>query len=153
MTKSKIPSPILILLLSLLLLVSIPLSADSEGLESSKMGLGMYVVVDDIKRAKEFYQQVFKRKASVDYGNFVSFRIEGGIFALFSKQSFSHQLKRGNNSVPYIHVENIEAEYNRIQKIAPQMVHDAIVDEGPIKLFMFADRSGNVIEFYSLTSE
>ena len=115
------------------------------------MKLGLYVVVDDMQIAKTFYNALFATQPTVDYGNFVSYRMQGSLFALFAKESYGPVLQRGNSVVPYIQVEDIEMEFKRVSTLSATMLHKQVVDEGAIKLFMFTDPSGNALEFFSLT--
>ena len=119
--------------------------------ESPPMRLGLYVVVDNIETARRFYNQLFRVEPTVDIDNFISYRLAGGLFAIYGEEAYEHSLQRGNNVVPYLQVENIDREYQRVKRLSPKMVHDTVVDEGVIKLFMFTDPSGNLIEFFSLT--
>ena len=118
--------------------------------EQPDMKLGLYVVVDDMPVAEQFYRQLFQREPVFTTNDFVSFRINGGIFALYDKTAYSHNLTLGNNAIPYIQVGNIEQAFERVKALSPQMLQDKVIDEGAIKLFMFTDPSGNHIEFYSL---
>jgi predicted enzyme related to lactoylglutathione lyase len=113
---------------------------------------GVYVVVDDMTRAKHFYTSLFQTDPTVDNGSFVGFRINGALFALFAESAYDHPLIKGNNVVPYIQVDDIESEFARVRELAPRMVHDRIITEGPIRLFMFIDPSGNPIEFFALVN-
>jgi len=115
------------------------------------MKLGMYVVVDDMGLAKSFYRELFMRLPTLDFGDFVSFTLDGGIFALYAEKAYSHSLLRGNNAIPYIQVENIDREFTRVRELSPRMINQAVIDEGIIKLFMFTDPSGNAVEFFQIT--
>ena len=90
---------------------------------------------------------------------FIACKIGNNIFVLYTSTTFNHPLNRGNGVTPYIRVtiieEEIEEEFERIKRISPASIDQAvvdqvIVDEGGIKLFRFTDPSGNTIEFYSL---
>lgn len=118
-----------------------------------QMQLGLYVVADDMSASKTFYNALFHSEPAVDFGNFVSYRIAGGLFALYAKEAFSHPFQQGNNVIPYIQVNDIEKEYERVKAISPKMVHDRVLDEGAIKLFMFTDPSGNPLEFFSIVNK
>jgi predicted enzyme related to lactoylglutathione lyase len=127
------------------LVFATPIYADDE-----KFGLGLYVVVNDISESRDYYRQLFESEPVVDHEDFVGFRVSGGLFSLFAEDSFEHRLTRGNSVVPYIRVNDIESEFRRVKAFTDNMIHPDVVDEGPIKLFMFLDPSGNPVEFYSL---
>lgn len=132
--------------LLILILVFSPASLYSQ---DNEMRLGLYVVVSDLEVSKEFYEELFGNRAYFENEGFAGFSVSGGLFGVFLESSFTHDLTRGNNSVPYIQVDNIRDQFDRISRFSPEMVHDAVVVEGPISLFMFKDPDGNVIEFFS----
>jgi predicted enzyme related to lactoylglutathione lyase len=121
--------------------------------DDSKFSLGLYVVVKDMEESKRFYARLFESEDYIDLGDFAGFRLSGGLFSLFSASAFEHDLVKGNNVVPYIRVSDISTEFERIRLFAPRMVHDAVLNEGAISLFMFEDPSGNPIEFYSVVTQ
>lgn len=121
--------------------------------DEPRFGLGLFVVTDDMSESKEFYQKLFETEAYVDNGAFVGFNLSGNLFSLFSKDAFDHPLTRGNGVVPYIKVDDIFNEFERVKSLGATMVHEEVLEEGPIQLFMFKDPSGNPIEFYSLTAQ
>ena len=114
------------------------------------MRLGMYVVVSDVSAAAELYSEILLTEPSLRLPSFVSFDIGGSVFALFAESAYTRKLTRGNNSVPYIQVEDLNAEFQRVHELPVRILDNEILDEGPIRLFMFEDPDGNVIEFYAL---
>jgi predicted enzyme related to lactoylglutathione lyase len=137
-------------LLITMALVAFPAQATAD---ESKFSLGLYVVVNDMEASKAFYAKLFESDPYIDTGDFVGFRVSGNLMSLFLEAAFEHNLVRGNNVVPYIRVDDISGEFERIKAFAPKMVHDRVLDEGQIKLFMFEDPSGNPIEFYSIVRQ
>ncbi len=138
----------LIIVTALLVVFSIQVIA-----EEKKFDLGLYVIVDDMTVSKIFYENIFQSEPYIDNGDFVGFSLSGSLFALFAKTEFEHSLVRGTGTVPYIRVNNIESEFQRLKALDVNLVHDEVVDEGVIKLFMFKDPDNNPIEFYSLSSQ
>lgn len=134
----------------LFLTLSILLVSGSGWAKDARFNVGLYVVVDNMNEAKQFYSQVFETAPAIDNGDFVGFSLGGNLFSLFAKTSFEHDLQKGNNVVPYIRVNNIEQEFSRVKALGAGLVHDHVLDEDQIKLFMFTDPSGNPIEFYEL---
>ena len=120
--------------------------------QPNEMNLGIYVVVSDLDASKSFYEKLFEAPPYFENEGFAGFSVSGSLFGIFHEDSFTHELRRGNNSVPYIQVEDIQAEFQRVLGLSPRMVHESIVHEGPISLFMFEDLDGNVIEFFSLSN-
>ena len=138
-------------ILSFLVLFTAGQSTAEDNAISMKPGL--YVVVDELESSRLFYQRLFGIDPYIDTGDFIGFRLGESLFALFSKQAVTHELSRGNAVVPYIQVDDIDAAFNRAKSISPKMIHDHVLTEGPIKLFMFTDPSGNAIEFFSVNSD
>lgn len=132
-----------------LVLFSLALHAHSQ---QKEMSLGIYVVVSDLEISKTFYSELFGNPPYFESEGFAGFSVSGNLFGIFLEDSFTHDLDRGNNSVPYIQVPNLKAEFERIRTLSPEMVHENIVVEGPISLFMFKDPDGNVIEFFSVSN-
>ena len=118
--------------------------------EENTMQLGVYVVVSELSVARQFYQAILQSPVIIENDDFVGFSVNGALFGLFTESAFSHDLRRGNNAIPYIQVEDIEAEFQRISALNATIVHDDIVREGPISLFMFNDPDGNALEFFAL---
>lgn len=136
-------------LISILLLCSIAIPGAAQ---QDEMNLGIYVVVSDLEASKAFYEELFGNPAYFENEGFAGFSISGNLFGIFQEASFTHNLVRGNNSVPYIQVQDIQREFQRVLDISPKMIHDGVVNEGAISLFMFEDPDGNVIEFFSLSN-
>ncbi|MEQ9208461.1 MAG: VOC family protein [Pseudomonadales bacterium] len=133
--------------LVLIVLLVLPVAARAQ---QEEMGLGLYVVVSDLESSRSFYQSVFGKAPYFENESFTAFNVGGGLFGIFQEQAFTHELVRGNSSVPYIRVADIDVEFARIKNLGTELVHDEVVVEGPISLFMFVDPDGNPIEFYSL---
>jgi predicted enzyme related to lactoylglutathione lyase len=143
----RLRSGLFLFLLTFLLPVS---DAPAQGTEIERFGL--YVVVSDLDRARTFYEALFRKPPAVRTPAFVGFDVAGGLYAIVSAQAYRPNVRRGDNAVPYIRVADIEAEFERVRRIAPNMLDRAVVEEGPIKLFRFTDPDGNMIEFFALTA-
>ena len=114
------------------------------------MEFGLYVAVSDLPRAKSFYSALFSADPYIENENFVGFEISGGRFGVMKESVYAHPMTRGNNVVPNIRVSDAQAEFERVKLLEPSMIQDAVTDLGPMKLFMFGDPDGNVIEFHSI---
>lgn len=138
------------LLLCILVLSITAPSARAQ--ESGFARLGLYVVVSDLDRARAFYEDLFQKKPYIENASFVGFDVGGGLYGLFLESAYTARLVRGNSTVPYIRVNDIEGEFGRVGRLASRMISKEIVTDGPIRLFMFADPDGNVVEFFSVTA-
>jgi len=119
--------------------------ADSGGVER----LGMYVVVEDIDKSQAFYAKLFQKAPYVKNKNLIGFDVAGGLYVAFAARGLDRNVTRGDNAVPYLRVKDIEAEFARVRQLPATLLDTAIVREGPLSLFRFADPDGNVIEFFS----
>lgn len=145
-------------ILALCLAIS-PVTAE-EALEREAMTdapkierMGVYVVVDDVTNAAEFYRKLFGVEPEFSSPVFVSFNIASGQFALASKSVFASESKVGDNGVPNIKVSDIDAMFAHVREVAPEsLLADHVNREGPIHLFKLRDPDGNMVEFYSVAS-
>ena len=125
-----------------------PTASVKRSSRASLMQLGLYVAVNDMERAVAFYRAVFGVEPIQQTDRYSAFSIGGVPFGLFDGGSYAHPLAVGNNCVPNVQVDDIDAEYARIRPLASKIT-DGIQQAGPFRLFMFADPDGNVLEFFS----
>lgn len=118
--------------------------------EAQEMQLGVYVVVEDLANSKSFYQTLLGKEPVIENADFIGYSLAGGLLGIYNAEAFTHELHRGNSAVVYIRVEDIEQEFARVAQLGAKMVHEQIVREPYISLFMFTDPDGNAIEFYAL---
>jgi predicted enzyme related to lactoylglutathione lyase len=130
----------------LMILMTTIVSAQDNGIEKS----GLYVMASDLGKAREFYEKLFQKPPYVTNARLVGFDIAGGLYAIFAAQSSDQVLVKGNSTIPYIRVTDAEPEFARVKLLGANMIDSKVLQEGPIKLFRFADPDGNVIEFFSL---
>ncbi len=106
--------------------------------------LDVYVAVDNLERATEFYRMVFGDGPVGRTPNYVGFEFGGGRFGLLAKDGYSVPVQRGNSAIPTLMVPNVEAEHARLKAVASTVTELTTV--GNIRMFMFMDPDGNVIE-------
>lgn len=133
--------------LAVLIALAFPITTYAEDV---KMQLGMYVAVSDLDIASAFYKDLFSTEPYAQTDTFVGFELAGGRFGLLKEEMYSAPLVRGNNAVLNIKVDDIESEYVRVKNLNPSLIQEKIVSTGPMRLFMFKDPDGNVVEFFSL---
>ncbi|MBI1186407.1 MAG: hypothetical protein GC206_03625 [Alphaproteobacteria bacterium] len=135
----------------LVMTLIIPKAAQSQDAAFAPERFGLYVLSDDLDRAAAFYERVFAEPPAVRTPALVGFDVAGGFYAIASRAAFAPDAPRGESTVPYIRVRDIDAEFERVRAVAPGALRDdVIVREGPISLFRFVDPDGNVIEFFAL---
>ena len=112
----------------------------------------VYVSVDDMERAVDFYQELFDREPEQVGERFSTFAFDGVDFGLYNAGYDGYDVEFGNNCVPNFEVDDVEAAYDRIERIAREMVHDDVLEFGDYHTFHFVDSEGNEIEVFSIES-
>lgn len=107
----------------------------------------IYVTVENMDRATNFYASFFQKSPSHLDKRFTTFDISGITFALFDPKIDGEEILLGNNCVVNIEVKNIEKEYEKLQNLDVKIL-DKIEKIDGIFLFQFKDTEGNIIELY-----
>ena len=110
----------------------------------------VYIGVEDMGRALDFYRELFEMDPKQEEERFSTFALDTGDFGLYNAGYDGYDLKFGNNCVPNFEVDDVEDAYHRIGKIAPKMVHETILEFGDYRTFHFIDTEGNEIEVFSI---
>lgn len=113
----------------------------------------VYVGVKDMERALNFYRNLFNTEPEQEEERYSTFEFDTVDFGLYNAGYDGYDIEFGNNCVPNFEVDNVETAYQRIEKIAPEMVHDEILNFGGYQTFHFMDTEGNEIEVFSIDSE
>lgn len=115
---------------------------------------GLYVLVDDVERSVAFYAALFGEAPQIRTPALVGFDVGGGLFGVVDRAAYAPGSTKGGNVRPYIRVIDIESAFARVKAIAPQRIEKpGIVTEGPFHFFRFSDPDGNIVEFFSFTSQ
>lgn len=107
------------------------------------------VAVEDIKKARELYEEILSQTVIADYGQNVAF--EGG-FALHKKAHFKTLIgerdvhRKSNSFELYFEEENVEAIFDIIKKHGFEFVHEVIEQPWRQKVFRFYDYDKNIVE-------
>lgn len=112
----------------------------------------VYIGVEDMERALDFYRELFETEPEQIEERFSTFSFDGIDFGLYHAASDGYDLEHGNNCIPNFEVEDVEAAYQRIEHIAPKMVHSEILEFGDYRTFHFIDTEGNEVEVFSIDS-
>lgn len=120
--------------------------AVADGLQVERFGV--YLRVGSLDRSRAFYERVLGKQPYVSNDRLVGFDVAGALLALYANPA--EEIARGRNVVPYIRVQNADAEFTRLKSLDVQLLDERVVVEGPLKLFRFADPDGNVLELFSL---
>jgi len=114
---------------------------------------GVYVVVDQLDRSAAFYGRVFSVPPEVAMPALVGFNLGGAFFGLVAKDVYAPHVRRGDNTIPYIKLQNVEAFFEHVKQVAPESLVSAQVSvEGVFRFFRLKDPDGNVLEFFSITT-
>ena len=112
----------------------------------------VYVGVEDMERAVDFYRELFETAPVQREERFSKFAFGTVDFGLYNPGYDGYAVEFGNNCVPNFEVDDVEAAYRRIERIAPEMVHDEILEFGDYRTFHFVDTEGNEIEVFDIDS-
>lgn len=138
-------------LLAATLALSAGLSGPAAAEPLSVTRFGLYVLADDVARAKDFYEGVFGVRPEVQLPTLVGFNISGGFFAIASRTAYAPDVSAGGSVRPYIRVSDLEGALARVRALPGARVEDpGIVQEGDFSFFRFLDSEGNVVEFFDL---
>ncbi len=128
-----------------------PVAAQASPLGVERMGV--YVVADDLPRSIDFYRSVFGEEPEVRLPNFAGFEVAGGLYAVVSRAAYAPDAVAGTSTLPYIKVRDIDAAFARVSQVAPDsLVTPEVQGEGAFRFFKARDPSGNLIEFFSVTT-
>lgn len=111
----------------------------------------VYVCVEDMQRALEFYRELFGMEPSQEDRRYSMFEVGAVDFGLYDPGYDGFDVEFGDNCIPNFEVEDLEAAYSRIESIAPHVDDDVLVF-GDYRTFHFVDTEGNEIEVFSLDS-
>lgn len=135
------------------------LNRDTDGNDSVQGGAvgvelsSVHVGVEDMDRALDFYRELFGMEPAREDERFSTFEFETADFGLYNAEYDGFELEFGDNCIPNFEVDDADAAYHRIEKIAPEMVHDGILEFGEYRTFHFIDTEGNEIEVFSIDSD
>jgi len=108
------------------------------------MQLDVYVAVNDLDRSVEFYSRVLQLQPVIRSANYAAFDVGNGRLGLMASAGYAVPVQRGNSAVPTIKVDDLNTWHGRIKPLAAKTTE--IIDKGALRLFMFLDLDGNVIE-------
>lgn len=112
----------------------------------------LYICVRDMDRAKDFYRQFFDAKPVIQNEEFIFFDVGGVLFGLFDPSIRGEAVEYGNNCVPNLETDDVDAVYERVQRTGVEA--DAEIRRvNEYRLFQFTDPEGNLIEVYEEAGE
>ncbi|WP_436925376.1 VOC family protein [Halosimplex amylolyticum] len=113
----------------------------------------VYVGVEDMDRALAFYEDVFEMAPEQAEERFSIFEFDGADFGLYNAGADGHEFEFGDNCVPNFEAADVDAAYDRIADLAPEIVSDGLFDVDGYRGFHFRDTEGNVVEVFSVDAE
>jgi catechol 2,3-dioxygenase-like lactoylglutathione lyase family enzyme len=105
--------------------------------------------VDDIQRARQFYEEILKQKVTFDFGENIVF--EGG-FAVHLKSHFSKlidnkEITKGSNSFElYFEEDEIDLFVKELKKNKVELLHELREQPWRQKVVRFYDPDRNIVE-------
>ncbi|WP_227353454.1 VOC family protein [Haladaptatus salinisoli] len=113
----------------------------------------VYVCVEDMARALDFYRALFEAEPAQEVDRFSTFEFDAANFGLYNPEYDDFGFESGTNCIPNFEVDDVDAACHRIETIAPEMVHDEILEFGTYRTFRLLDTEGNEIEVFGIDSE
>lgn len=107
------------------------------------------VIVEDIEKARKFYEKILEQKVSVDYGENITF--EGG-FSLHQKEHFKELIdhkpiiRKTNNFELYFEHDAIESFVDKLKANNIELVHELKKQPWQQRVIRFYDYDHNMIE-------
>ena len=107
------------------------------------------IVVSDIKRAREFYENILAQTVKVDFGENVTFV---GDFAIHQKKHFESLInnaeikEKSNNFELYFEHDDLEDILSKIKKLDLEFVHEIVEQPWKQQVVRFYDYDKNMIE-------
>ncbi|WP_436908277.1 VOC family protein [Halosimplex marinum] len=111
----------------------------------------VYVGVEDMDRALDFYEELFGAAPAQADDRFSTFAFDGVDFGLYRAGADGAAVEFGDNCVPNFEVSDADAEFERVADLAPEVVH-GVVDVDGYRCFQVRDTEGNVVEIFSVDS-
>ncbi|WP_123535966.1 VOC family protein [Halosimplex salinum] len=112
----------------------------------------VYVGVEDMDRALSFYEDLFGMEPEQAEERFSMFAFDGVDFGLYDGSADGHEFEFGDNCVPNFEVSDVDAAFERVSELAPEVVSDGILDIDGYRCFHVRDTEGNVVELFSVDS-
>ena len=111
----------------------------------------IYVSVQDMNRAINFYETLLNKKVSNREENiWADFDIvKGCYFGLINPDIVSKERKVGNNSIPVFAADNVDEVYEKVKSMSVKIVHDIETlkyTDYFYRMFLCEDTEGNLIE-------
>ena len=141
--------------LSLALALFIPAASAAQTIDapstSAIIAMGAYVPSDDIQKSGSFYRTLFNRAPTIELPDFVAFNIEGGWFAIVSRDRYAPGAEPGSGAIPYLQSADLEVLQSRVA--ATGAAPPEIIKEPGIHLLKITDPNGQLIEFFQLAGK
>ncbi|QLH80757.1 VOC family protein [Halosimplex pelagicum] len=125
------------------------MSTDAQDPEPRMELTTVYVGVEDMDRALEFYEALFGTEPAQADDRFSTFAFDGVDFGLYDASADGGSVEYGDNCVPNFEVGDVDAAFERVSELAPEVVH-GIVDIDGYRCFHVRDTEGNTVEIFGV---
>ncbi len=115
--------------------------------------MGPLIVVEDIARSRNFYENVLGQKVEIDFGPNVSFV---GNFSIHLKSHFQELLggaarvpvtQKAHNGELYFETDDIEAAHQKMKQAGVEFIHEIQEQPWAQRVMRLYDPDGFVLEF------
>ncbi|NES64432.1 MAG: hypothetical protein F6K24_03745 [Okeania sp. SIO2D1] len=108
----------------------------------------LYVAAKDFERAKICYAEtIFQKSPDIETDRFVFFDLNGFLFGIFNPTITGEEITYGNNAVPTIEVDDVDAQYKRLTDAGLKSIMPP-QDVNGTRIAQIEDTEGNTLEFY-----
>lgn len=105
----------------------------------------LYVCVDDMERAINFYEELFEKAVTVRDEIYSVFDINGFRYGLFNYKKMKEKHTFGNNCLPSLEVSDIDEFLKRLEKLKCSIIFP-LTKIGDNMVLEFSDSEGNHVE-------
>lgn len=112
-------------------------------------------ITNDVLRLRAFYEAVFGGASEGDEWH-STLNVSGlhMVFLLERNSDFYYDFaENGNNTVLSFNVDNLDAEYERLQSLGAEMVNAPTTHPWGARSFQFRDPGGNILNFRGIPKE
>jgi catechol 2,3-dioxygenase-like lactoylglutathione lyase family enzyme len=115
---------------------------------------GVCIVTQDVRRLRDFYQNVLQELAEGD-DTFVVFSIQGSKLSLCSAHQVEEMAASSTTDTGYgncvleFEVDDVDQEYGRLKQLAVTFAKPPTTQPWGIRSVWFRDADGNLVNFYA----
>jgi len=111
----------------------------------------LYITVQDMDRAIQFYSKFLQIKPTIHEARFSSFNLNGFGFDLFAPAEDGEERILGNSTIPVFETDDLNFERKRVLGLGCELVLEQQING--YNLFQFKDTEDNIIEVFTILKD